>query len=213
MKKHFWKIEYSITLFVIIAIGLLLIPTKFVAPKEASYISEWNHIFHKMEYVFSAMNAHADSDIIKGFNKAKTNEERELFMMNLLKPYLRLSELNEHQEKKYNTHYMNSLKVLPDEDFYFDNLYRASNNHIVGIKDVKNTDIYHPAFIMLFDVNGLRGPNTWGRDIFGLNIFIDGKISPLGTGLSTQQLQKDCSTGGSGVFCSQYYRIGGDFNE
>ena len=165
-----------------------------------------------MEYVFNAMNAHADSDITKGLNNAKTNEEREILMRNLVKPYLRINIENE-PIKNYDMYYMNSLKVLPDEDFYFDNLYKASGNHIIGIKDVKDEDMYHPAFIMMFDVNGAKGPNTWGKDIFGMNIFIDGNISPLGAGLSTDILRNDCSKEGSGVFCSYYYRIGGDFNE
>lgn len=212
MRKHRWKIEYSLTLFVIFAIVLLLLPSRIVAPKEASYISEWNNIYHKMGYVFNAMNAHAESDIIKGFNKAKTNEEREVYMMNLVRPYLRINIQND-PVKNYDMYYMNSLKVLPDEDFYFDNLYKASGNHIIGIKDVKDEDMYHPAFIMMFDVNGAKGPNTWGKDIFGMNIFIDGNISPLGAGLSTDILRNDCSKEGSGVFCSYYYRIGGDFNE
>ena len=212
MRKHRWKIEYSITLFVVFAIVLLMLPSHVVAPKEASYISEWNNIYHKMEYVFSAMNAQADSDIVKGLKNAETNDEREVYMMNLVKPYLRVSIQNE-PSKPYDMYYMNSLKVLPDEDFYFDNLYKVSGNHIIGIKDVKDEDIYHPAFIMMFDVNGTKGPNTWGKDIFGINIFIDGKISPLGAGLQADSLKGDCSKDGSGVFCSHYYRIGGDFNE
>lgn len=37
------------------------------------------------------MNAQADADIIKSFKHAKSNEEREQLMMNLVKPYLRIS--------------------------------------------------------------------------------------------------------------------------
>jgi hypothetical protein len=164
-----------------------------------------------MEYIFNAMNAQADSDIIRGFKNAKDNQAREKFMMNLVKPYLRVNFQN-GSAKNYDMYYMNSLKVSPDEEFYFDKLYK-SGNHIIGIKDVKDNDIYHPAFIMMFDVNGHKAPNTWGKDIFAMNIFIDGKISPLGAGLPTDILRSDCSAEGSGVFCSYYYQIGGDFNE
>lgn len=212
MKKHKWKIEYSLTLVVIFAVIILIMPSRVVTPKEASYISEWNNIFHKMEYVFSAMNAQAESDIVRGLRNAKNNREREVLMMNLVKPYLRISTHNELQ-KKYDTYYMNSQKVMPDELFFFDSLYQTSGNHIIGIKDVKDNDIYHPAFIMMFDVNGQKGPNVWGKDIFGMNIFIDGHVTPLGAGLPIDVLKTDCSNEGSGVFCSYYYRIGGDFNE
>ena len=165
-----------------------------------------------MEYVFNAMNAHADSDIIKGFKRAKNNAERENFMMNLVKPYLRISDDNELR-KKYKPIYMSGEKVNTKEDYYFDKFYITKNNKIVGIKDVKDNDIHHPAFIMMFDVNGANMPNIWGKDIFGINIFIDGKISPLGAGIDIEKLKQDCSKLGTGVFCSYYYRIGGDFNE
>ena len=212
MKKHHWKIEYSITIFVIFAIVLLFIPSRFIESKEASRISVWNEIFHKMEYVFNAMNAHAEADIVKGFKNAKDNVTRENMMMNMVKPYIRIFSQDE-LNKKYAPLYMNKRKVEKDDEYYFDNFYLTSNNRIVGIKDVKDHDIYHPAFRMLFDVNGLKGPNTWGKDIFGLNIFVDGKISPLGAGRDIEELRKDCSESGTGVYCSYYYRIGGEFKE
>jgi len=212
MKKRFWKIEYSITIFVIFAIILMLIPTRFISSKEASYIAKWNEYFHKMEYIFSAMNAQVDSNIVKGFKNAKTNQDRENLMMQLVKPYLRLRE-DDNLSKKYNYQFMNGNKVSKDEFYYFDSLYYSESGKIVGIKDIKDDDIYHPAFIMMFDVNGLKGPNTWGRDVFGVNIFVDGKISPIGAGNTIEELQQDCSQEGTGVTCSYYYRIGGEFNE
>ena len=106
MKKHHWKLEYSITIFVVFAIILLMIPTRFIASKEASYISRWNDVFHKMEYIFVAMNAQADSDIVKGFKNAKNNIEREQYMMGLVKPYLRITTQNE-LNKRYIPVYMN----------------------------------------------------------------------------------------------------------
>ena len=69
------------------------------------------------------------------------------------------------------------------------------------------------AVIMMFDMNGLKGPNTWGKDIYGINIFTDGKITPIGTGWDLEDLKKDCSETGTGISCSHYYRIGGEFNE
>lgn len=212
MKKHYWKIEYSITICVIFALILLFLPSRFIASKEASYISEWNSIYHKMEYVFNAMNAHVDSDIVLGLKNAQSNEKREQYMMNLVKSYLRLNPENK-LKKRYKPSYMNSTKVNSKDEFYFDGLYLSQNNHIVGIKNVKDEDIYHPAFIMMFDVNGLKGPNKWGRDIFGINIFLDGHITPLGAGKDKDELSKNCSLEGMGVYCSYYYRIGGDFYE
>ena len=116
-------------------------------------------------------------------------------------------------DKKYSSYYLNGEKVKQGDEFYFNNLYLSKNNKIIGIKDIKDDDIYHPAFIMMFDMNGLNGPNTWGKDVFGINIFVDGKINPIGAGWDIEDLKKDCSTTGTGVSCSHYYRIGGEFSE
>lgn len=212
MKKRFWKIEYSITIFVIFTITLLLIPSKFISSKEATYISQWNDTLNKMEYIFTAMNAQVDSDIVKSLKRAKNNQERETLMMNLVKPYLRITEQDE-VTKKYTPSYMNGDPVLPKDDVYFEKLYLTTNGKIVGIKDIKDDDFYHPAFIMMFDMNGPKGPNVWGKDIFAINIFIDGKITPIGSGLELSDLKQDCSIDGTGVSCSHYYRIGGEFSE
>lgn len=212
MKKRFWKIEYSITIFVIFAIVLLLLPGSFINSKEAAYISKWNEVYNKMNYIFTAMNAQADSEIVTSFNEAKTTEAREQLMIKLVKPYLRITEQNE-LKKRYTQHYLNGSRIKQDEQYYFDNLYLSENNIIVGIKDIKNNDIYHPVFIMMFDMNGLKSPNTWGKDIYGINIFIDGRISPLGAGWDLEKMKQDCSETGSGISCSHYYRIGGEFNE
>ena len=158
------------------------------------------------------MNAHVNSDIVKGLKNAKTNFEREKYMMLLVKPYLRISDRNE-LKRKYDYHYMNGDKVKKGEDYFFESLYITSDNKIVGIKDIKDDDIFHPAFIMMFDINGYSAPNVWGKDIFGINIFVDGNITPIGKGYDIEDLKRDCSPTGSGVLCSYYYRIGGEFSE
>lgn len=212
MRKRFWKIEYSITIFVIFAIILLLIPSSFITSKEATYIHKWNETYNKVDYMFTAMTAQANENIVKGFHRAKTNEAREQLMITLVKPYLRIQE-EDALKTTYNQYYMNGNKVNPKDQFYFDKLYNSNNGQIIGIKDIKDEDIYHPGFLMLFDMNGLKGPNTWGKDIYGINIFVDGKITPIGAGWNIDNVKQDCSETGTGVSCSYYYRIGGEFNE
>ncbi len=197
MKKRFWKIEYSITIFVIFGVILLLIPTSFISSKEAAFITKWNDTYNKIDYMFTAMTAHADENIVKDFN-SKSNREREQIMIRLVKPYLRIKESDE---------------ITKDNQYYFNKLYLTQNGIIIGIKDIKDEDVFHPGFIMMFDMNGLKGPNTWGKDIYGINIFTDGKITPIGTGWDLEDLKKDCSETGTGISCSHYYRIGGEFNE
>lgn len=212
MKKRFWKIEYSITVFVVFAVVLLLIPTSVISSRGAAYISKWNETFNKIDYMFTAMSAQADVDIVKGFHNAKTNEDRERLMISLVKPYLRIQE-NDELTKRYVPHFMNGNRVNKNDFFYFDKMYETQSGTIVGIKDIKDEDVFHPGFIMMFDMNGLKAPNTWGKDIYGVNIFVDGKITPIGSGWEIDDLKNDCSDRGSGVSCSYYYRIGGEFSE
>lgn len=211
MKKRFWKIEYSYTLLVIFTVLLFMVPTSF-SSKNARYISRWNEVYNKLDYLFTAMSAQADSDIVRGLKNAKTSEMREFFMMYLAKSYLELDEVKDIH-KKYIPSYMNGVKINKNDEYAFESYYVHPSGVIVGLKDIENKDDRSPGFVMSIDVNGIKGPNIWGKDIYGINIFQDGKITPLGYGKSVEFLKKDCSVQGTGVSCSHYYRIGGNFNE
>lgn len=208
MNKFVWKIEYSLTLMAIFVVILFMVPTSFTS-HTAEYISRWNDAYNKVDYMFTAMSAHAESEIVLGIKNAKDNEKRENMMVHLVKPYLRLEEL----DRKYKPRYMNG-SVVKDNDYYkFNNLYISDNERVVGIKVINFSDTSKPAFIMMFDMNGIKGPNTWGKDIYGVSIFFDGTIKALGYDKSIDELKKDCSPKGTGISCSYFYRIGGEFNE
>ena len=65
----------------------------------------------------------------------------------------------------------------------------------------------------MYDVNGKLGPNRWGKDVFGINIYSQGHIEPFGKQFEMDELRIDCSDKGLGVNCSYYYIIGGGFDE
>ncbi len=211
MKKRFWKIEYSIFLVIIFAIVLFAVPTS-LSSKEVIYISHWNEEFDIVDYAFSAMSAQAESDILKSLKSSTTIEMREYYMMKLVKPYLRLVE-HRGLKGKYRPHFMSGKRVPKDDFYYFDKLYISKNGAIVGIKDVINREQDKPAFMLMLDMNGAKSPNVWGKDIFGVNIFSNGAVKPLGYDMDIPKLKQDCSIKGSGIGCSYYYRIGGEFNE
>ena len=212
MKKFKWKIEYSVTLLIVIGLILLLIPMTFFGTKEANYISKWNEVYNKVEYMFTAMVAQADDNIVRNLHRAQTNDEREQLMIKLVNPYLRINEGDE-VSSRYKPRYLNGNLVHHNDDYYFEKMYISKNSIVVGLKDIQNKDIFHPGFLMMFDVNGTKAPNTWGKDIYGINIFIDGKISPLGYGWDIALVKEDCSKKGRGISCSHYYRIGGEFSD
>ena len=51
------------------------------------------------------------------------------------------------------------------------------------------------------DVNGKKGPNVWGKDVYGYNVYAN-KIEPLGKNEDPITIETDCSRQGTGVYCS-----------
>ena len=121
MKKFKWKLEYSITMVITLGIILLILPVSFFGTKEAGYISEWNDIYNKVDYMFSAMVAQADDNIVKNWHETQTNEEREQLMIRLVNPYLRVNDKDE-VPSKYKPRYMNGSIVKSNDEYYFDSL-------------------------------------------------------------------------------------------
>ena len=50
----------------------------------------------------------------------------------------------------------------------------------------------------------------WGKDIFGAKIFED-RVEAFGESETLENMRKDCSPEGTGISCSYYYNIGGNF--
>lgn len=211
-KKHYWKLEYSIALFVFLGVLLLIMPFSIENTRQAGFISKWNEKFNRIEYMFSVMNAHITDDMLKSLNRAKTPQEREKLLLTLIKPYLRI-DIDGMPVKHYHPKYMNGAKVYRGQTDFFDEFYFAENNSIVGIKDIQSNKTDDVLFLMMFDMNGILPPNKWGKDIFGINIYDGGEIQPFGFDMDMPALKKDCSETGTGVTCSYYYKIGGGFDE
>ncbi|MBS5801580.1 MAG: hypothetical protein KIC80_01010 [Brachyspira sp.] len=208
MKQFTWKAEYSITLIIIFAVFLMLVPTSLGSTVQAKFITKWDDCYSKLLYAKDVISKHEQEDILKSFKRAKTKNEREDLILELIKPYYRLNE--NKFPKPYKTRFMNKMEVHKNSLYYFKDLYYADNNIIVGLKDISEDKTTEPMFLMMFDMNGKMPPNTWGKDIFGAQIYED-KVEAFGDNLTLQELQDDCSRIGTGVNCSYYYQIGGDF--
>ena len=211
-RKHYWKLEYSIALFVFIGVLLLIMPLSIESTRQANFISKWNEKLNRVEYMFSVMNAHITDDMLKSMSRAKTPQERESLLLTLIKPYMRIN-IDGKSIRHYHPRYMNGTRVYKGQTYFFDEFYLAENNTIVGIKDIQSDKSDDVLFIMMFDMNGILPPNRWGKDIFGINIYDGGKIEPFGFDKEMSELKKDCSDVGTGISCSYYYKIGGGFEE
>lgn len=209
IKKCYWKLEYSIFLFILAGILFLVMPFSIENTRQASFISKWNEKFNRVEYMFSVINAHISDEVLKNGAKSKNASEREQFLLAVIKPYLRIN--TDNMPKRYKPRYINGSKVYKGQTYFFEDFYFAENNTIVGIKDIATETEDDALFIMMFDMNGLLPPNRWGKDIFGVSIFDGGRIEPFGYDMDMKALKKDCME--TGVSCSYYYKIGGGFDD
>ncbi|MBP3491454.1 hypothetical protein J6K35_06260, partial [bacterium] len=122
IKKYRLKLEYSVILFVLLGIVLLLVPVSFSNTRQAGFISKWNEKFNRLEYMFSVINAHITEDMLKSMKKAQTPQQREEIMLAIIKPYLRVN-TERLPSKHYKPRYMNGTKVFKGQKYYFDDFY------------------------------------------------------------------------------------------
>lgn len=207
-QKHFWKLEYSITLLAVFALLILFMPTSIKSTLQAGLIAQWKDCYNNLSYMKDVMDKHEQENMLASLKRSTDKAEREKIITMIIKPYFRLTE-NKYL-KHYQPKYMNGTKIKKEDSYHFNDFYRGSKNIIVGIKDIDNESDDDAMFMMMFDINGILPPNVWGKDIFGAKVFND-RVEPFGKGLSLDKLRNDCSKTGTGLGCSYYYTIGGNF--
>ena len=215
MKISDWRVEYTITLLIIFAGVLFFIPTSLTSTVQANIIAKWKDCYKKLTYMQDVILKQEKEKILTSFKRAKTPDQREDLIIELIKPYFRLA--NYKVPKRYKVKFMDKTPVPTTSVYYIEDYYFSDNKMIVGIKDIPNSDIKNNGsedtmFMMTFDINGFLPPNTWGKDVFGAKIYSN-KVEPLGQDLSLQELKNDCSENGKGIGCSYYYQIGGNFSD
>ena len=212
LKAHYPKPEYSIALLFAITITLLLMPFSIENTRQANLISKWNMKINRIEYMFSVMTTQATDDMLKSLKNAQTTKDKEQILLMIVKPYLRVNTVKK-PSRHYKPKFLNGSVIPKDNMFYFEDFYFGENNNIVGIKNIHTETLKDPLFIMMFDLNGILLPNKWGKDIFGVYVYDEGVIKPFGYEKALIDLKNDCSVKGTGIGCSYYYTIGGDFDE
>ncbi len=210
MKVPMWHVEYTGTLLVLFMIGLFMIPTSFESTVMASNITKWKDVFKRLTYAQDVILKQEQSQILTSFNRAKTPEEREDIVIKIIKPYFRVSDKKVY--KKYKVRYMNKKPVNSGDFYYIDDYYYAGKSLIVGIKNIPADAKGEDSFLMTFDINGRKRPNRWGIDIYGVNVYGD-KVEAIGKNDTVEKQYEDCSKAGTGTSCSNYYLIGGNFDD
>lgn len=207
-KKAFTVVEVVFVFILILVVTFLILPKSLNNTKQAKFISKWSETYTQLEYMFSVIKAQQNGELEEKIKNAKDNEERKNILLETIKPYLRITTAI---DTDYQQHYMNKSLVQESDNYYFANLYNTSSEEIVGLKwlkdDCGDKDV---CAIINIDLNGNKSPNTWGYDIYGINLYKN-KIEPIGKDMDMDTLKSNCSKNGYGIYCSYYYLIGGKF--
>lgn len=204
-KKGFTIIEVVVVFLLMLCVVFLVFPKSLNSTKQARLISKWSAKYSELQYMFSVIKAQSGDGNFAVENK----DSKQKILLASIKPYLRITSRVNVPYKQY---FMDNTEVPSNSKYYFDDFYYTSLNEIVGLKlmnpDCKGEDV---CAIIFVDVNGIEAPNTWGYDIFGINVLLN-EIEPLGKNVSLDILKANCSKYGSGLYCSYYYLIGGKFD-
>lgn len=192
IKKGFTIVEVSILFVIFLIVALLVAPMSLDESLLAKNSSRWSHVQGDFNNIFETVKLSINQDR-RDFKTAFTN------VMN--------AEIK-GEAKPYKINYMNGS--TPSLDYTFDDLKLTNMNSTVAYKLYNNTQ-NGVLGILMYDVNGQVGPNQWGKDIFGLNIYED-RFEPFCKNDLVSTQKQDCSKHGTGLCCSNFYLIGGSFN-
>lgn len=191
LKDGFTLVEVVILLVIFLTVAILVIPLSIEDAVTAKNIGKWKHVQSGFASIpISMMNSQN--------YKNRGHATLEDFIAALIKVHPLRNVVS------YKIKYMNG--DTPDKDYVFDEIYNTDNGATIAFKWFDKKVISgedHLNGIVMYDVNGNRGPNVWGKDVFGFNLY-DKKIEPFGSHVDPLLLEDDCSRQGTGLYCSFY---------
>lgn len=192
MKKGFTIVEVSILFVIFLIVAFLVAPLSLDDTMQAKNASRWRKV---------------QSDFMNIYYSIETQKDIHDFDFNSAFESVIVGELKADVQP-YKITYMNG--TFPSGEYRFTDFKQTYSNATVSYKLYDNPKT-GALGIMMYDVNGSIGPNVWGKDVFGYNIYTD-KFEPFCKNDAVAVQKQDCSKAGSGLCCSNYYLIGGSFN-
>lgn len=192
MKKGFTIIEVSILFVIFLIVAFLVAPLSIDDTSQAKNTSRWRSVqqnFNNIYYTAISGEDLSEVPLEKLLKKTLKNEFK-----TQIEPYkiLFLNNSTSDFSKIFSSYYVTNLGSTIAFKFY-------------------DNPIDKKYGILIYDVNGQKGPNICGKDVFGFNIY-ENAFEPMGKRMSISSQKKDCSKSGTGLYCSNYYLIGGSFD-
>ncbi len=192
MKKAFTIVEVSILFVIFLIVAFLVAPLSLDDSLQAKNTSRWRNIqteFANIMYSINMQKGNDDYNFEKTFSTAMKSEIKEPIT-------------------PYKITFMNG--TYPTSAYRFNDYYQTRENSVVAYKLFSNNTDSSMGMLM-YDVNGSVGPNVWGKDVFGFNIYSD-RFEPFCKNDPISVQKQECTKSGTGLCCSNYYLIGGNIN-
>ena len=192
MKKGFTIIEVSILFVIFLIVAFLVAPLSLDDTMQAKHTSRWKNVQGDFTNIFYSINTQKENtnhSFRDAFEAIITGETKDSI-------------------KPYKITFKNG--AYPNATYRFKDFYTTYSKAVMSVKMFESNDNGVEG-ILLYDVNGTTGPNSWGKDVFGLNIYND-RFEPFCKNESLSYQKQDCSRNGTGLCCSNYYLIGGNFD-
>lgn len=191
MKKAFTIVEVSILFVIFLIVAFLVAPLSLDDTMQAKNTSRWRNVQSDFTNIFYSINTQKDNS---NFN---FKEAFESILAGEIKG----------NAKPYKITFLNG--TFPNSTYRFSEYNYTQANSVISVKffDTPQDDLQG---LLMYDVNGSSGPNVWGKDVFGLNIYSD-RFEPFCKNEPVNFQKQECSKDGTGLCCSNYYLIGGSF--
>ena len=192
MKKNgFTIIEVSILFIIFLIVAFLVAPLSLDDTRQAKSTSKWRSVQSDFTNIFYSVNTDREE------NQTEFQDAFLKVMENDIK----------NDIDTYRITFMNG--TFPSDTYRFREFKNTYSNATLAIKLFENSS--EKRGILLYDVNGKNGPNVWGKDVFGMDIYED-RFEPFCRTESISRQKQDCSKNGTGLCCSSYYLMGGSFD-
>lgn len=193
MKKNgFTIIEVSILFVIFLIVAFLVAPLSLDDTMQAKNTSKWRSVQNDFTNIFYSVNTDREEN--------KT-EFRDAFMKVLENDI-------KNDMNPYRITFMNG--TYPNDTYRFKEFKNTHSNATLAVKLFDSPQQGHRG-VLMYDVNGKSGPNVWGKDVFGMNIYED-RFEPFCKSEPIINQKQDCSKNGTGLCCSGYYLMGGSFD-
>ena len=200
LKDGFTLVEVVILLIIFIMVAILVVPLSIDDAVASKNIAKWKRV----QSSFSSIPI----DMMNDKNYKQTGI---LTLEHFISALVKVHPLK--NVVTYKIKYMNGEP--PVEPYIFKEIYNTNNGATIAFNWFENslstTGEDKIEGVMMYDVNGKRGPNVWGKDIFGFNIYAN-KIEPFGKDKDPITVESYCSRQGTGVYCSFAF-LHGNFQE